>query len=223
MPPVDSSSPSETFPITARTTHKRAAERGSHDRGEVYDILDEANVCHVGFVTDDGPVVIPTIHARLGDSLLIHGSPASRLIRTVGVGIDVCVTVTLVDGLVLARSAFHHSMNYRSVVVFGTAAVIRDDHEKLEALDAFVDHIVPGRRAELRPHTDKEIRATHVLRLGLDEASAKCRTGGPSDDPEDLEADVWAGVVPLRVASGEPVPDGAGVHPRQVPGYVRSI
>lgn len=212
--------PKPTFPITDRTTHKRAPDRGSHDRGDVYDILDEALICHVGFAAENGPVVIPTIHARLGDTLFVHGSPASRLLRTIGTGIDVCVNVTLVDGLVLARSAFHHSMNYRSVVVFGRAAIVDDEQTKLEALDAFVDHIVDGRRAELRPHTAKELRATQVLSVPLQEASAKSRTGGPNDDPADLDDHVWAGVLPLSIAAGEPIPDLLVGPDVEVPGYL---
>lgn len=213
-------SPTAAFPTTDRTTHKRAPDRGSHDRGEIYDILDEALICHVGFVTDDGPVVIPTVHARMGDTLFIHGSPASRLVRTVGTGIEICVNVTLVDGLVLARSAFHHSMNYRSVVVFGRAAIVEDEQQKIEALDAFVDHVIDGRRADLRPHTDKELRATQVLGLPLDEASAKSRTGGPNDDPDDLGAEVWAGVLPLAVTAREPIPDLLVAPTTPVPDYL---
>lgn len=205
-------------PPSARTTVRRLPERGRYDRGTVDAILDEALICHLGLVDPDGrPFVIPTIHARHGEHLYVHGSPASRALRTAAGGVEACVTVTLLDGLVLARSAFHHSMNYRSVVVYGTATKVTDPAEKEEALTAIVEHVLAGRSAGCRPPDDKELRSTLVLRLPLDEASAKVRTGGPKDDDGDLTLPVWAGVVPLRVVAGEPVADDGVTEPW--PGY----
>ena len=198
---------SATTAPTERTRVRRLPERASYDRDLAFAILDEALVCHVGICTDDGPVVIPTTFARMGEHLVIHGSPASRLLRTAGGGTDVCVTVTLVDGLVLARSAFHHSMNYRSVVVFGRAEPIVDLDAKRAALDVLVDHLVPGRGQDARGPTEKELRSTLVLSLPLREVSVKQRTGGPKDDEDDLALDVWAGVVPLTITPGEPHPE----------------
>lgn len=193
------------YPPTERTT-LRLDERGSYDRELVHRVLDEALICHVGFVTERGPVVIPTIHARLGETLHLHGSPATRMQRTLAKGVDVCVTVTIVDGLVLAKSAFHHSMNYRSVVVFGRAAPVTDLDEKARVLDRFTAHVAGDeRQAQLRPHTEKELRGTSVLALPLVEVSAKVRTGGPLDEPEDLDLPVWAGVVPLQLTPGAPI------------------
>ncbi len=173
----------------------------------IYRILDEAFVCHVGFTVDEKPFVIPTGYARVGDNLLIHGSAASRMLRALAWEADVCVTVTLVDGLVLARSAFHHSMNYRSVVIFGKAKVVSGEQEKLEALRAFTEHVVPGRWQDVRPPSKNELKATLVLSLSLSESSAKTRAGAPVDDEADYESDVWAGVIPLRLAAGEPIED----------------
>ena len=181
---------------------RRLAERGRYDRATIEAILDEGFVCHVGYAADAGPVVIPTAYARIGDRLYLHGAPANATLRHASSGVPVCVTVTLVDGLVLARSAFHHSINYRSVVVHGTGTEVTDEEEKRAALAAVVEHIVPGRGADARPPTSSELRATRVVRVPLDEASAKVRTGGPKDDPEDLDLPVWAGQVPL--------PDGPG-------------
>jgi nitroimidazol reductase NimA-like FMN-containing flavoprotein (pyridoxamine 5'-phosphate oxidase superfamily) len=190
-----------------RTTVKRLPKRGAYERDVVYAILDEAPICHVGFVVDGAPVVIPTIHWREGDELYFHGSAASRMLRSLRGGVDACVTVTLLDGLVLARSAFHHSMNYRSVVVFGKAREVSDREEKLRALERLVEHIVPGRSAIVRPPNEGELRQTLVLALPLTEASAKVRTGGPIDDEEDYALPVWAGVVPMRLVKGDPVED----------------
>ena len=194
---------------TERTTLKRLPERGSHERDTIAAILDEALVCHLGVVDPEGrPFVIPTIHARVGDVLYLHGSPANRALRTSrDGGIDVCVTATLVDGLVLARSAFHHSVNYRSVVAYGRATVVDDLDEKAAALHALVEHVLVGRAGGSRPPDQKELRATLVLQLPLDETSAKLRAGGPKDDAEDMDLPVWAGHVPLQVVAGEPVPD----------------
>lgn len=196
-----------SFPKTDRNTLKRLPKRGVYERETVNQILDEAFLCHVGFAVDGQPFVIPTGFGRVGDNLYIHGSQISRMLRTLAGGIDVCVTVTLLDGLVLARSAFHHSMNYRSVVVFGRAALVDDKAAKLAALRAFSEHVIPGRWDEAREPTEQELKATAVLRLPLEEASAKVRTGPPIDDEEDYELPIWAGVLPLSVVAGEPVPD----------------
>ena len=204
--------------VTERTRLKRLPKRGNFERETVYRILDEAFVCHVGFAVDGRPFVIPTSYARIDDRLVIHGSAASRMMREMSRGVDVCVTVTLLDGLVLARSAFHHSVNYRSVVVFGRAALIDDEREKTEALKALTEHIVPGRWSSIRPPTPLELKATTVLSLPLDEASAKIRAGAPVDDEEDYALDVWAGVLPLEISAGAPIADerlkqGVGVPP----------
>ena len=206
-----------TIPMTERTQVKRLAKRGHYDRDTIHAIVDEALICHAGFVVDGAPVVIPTIHWREGDTLYVHGSAASRMLRTMRGGVDACVTITLLDGLVLARSAFHHSMNYRSVVVFGKAREVTGE-EKLRALTALVEHVVRGRSAEVRAPNEMELRQTLVLALPLDEASAKIRTGGPVDDEEDYALPVWAGVLPLRLTPSAPVPD-QGVT-ADVPEYV---
>jgi nitroimidazol reductase NimA-like FMN-containing flavoprotein (pyridoxamine 5'-phosphate oxidase superfamily) len=211
----------EDFRPTERTTVKRLPKRANYERESVNAILDEGFICHVGFIVDSRPVVIPTGYGRLGDKLYLHGSAASRMLRALREGIDVCVTVTLVDGLVLARSAFHHSMNYRSVVIFGKAEVLEDEAGKTRALRAFTDHIMRRRWEESRPPTSQELRATLVLALSLDEASAKIRTGPPIDDDEDYSLPVWAGELPLRLATGEAVPDPqlrAGI---ELPEYIR--
>lgn len=195
----------DTFTPTERTRLGRIPSRGTYDRTQVYGILDEGKVCHVGFSVDGQPFVIPTGYARFVDELFIHGSAASRMVRALGDGIDVCVTVTLIDGLVLSRSAFHHSMNYRSVVILGRARVVADPMEKTMALRCFTNHVVPGRWEEVRPPSDQELKGTTVLALPLREVSAKVRTGGPVEDPEDLARPVWAGVVPLRTVFGDPI------------------
>jgi nitroimidazol reductase NimA-like FMN-containing flavoprotein (pyridoxamine 5'-phosphate oxidase superfamily) len=197
----------ELLQTTARTKLKRFPERGSFESETIYRILDEGFVCHVGFTLDELPFVIPTAYARLGDRLLIHGSAASRMLRALAREANVCVTVTLLDGLVLARSAFHHSMNYRSVVIFGRAKVVTDKQEKLEALRAFTEHVVPGRWIDVRKPGESELKATLVLSLDIDEASAKIREGGPVDDEADYELDIWAGVIPLRLTADAPVGD----------------
>lgn len=211
----------EDFKPTGRTTVKRLPLRGNYERETVNQILDEGFVCHVGFVVGGSPVVIPTGYGRLGDQLYIHGSAASRMLRTLGGGVDVCVTVTLIDGLVLARSAFHHSMNYRSVVIFGRARVVEDEGEKVKALHVFTDHVMPRRWEETRQPTTSELRATLVLSLSLNEASAKIRTGPPVDDEEDYGLSVWAGVLPIRLATGEAVPDPRLRDGIELPQYVR--
>jgi len=209
---------------------QRHPERGAYDRASITAILDEALVGHVGFVHDGRPVVIPTLYARDGDQLYIHGSPASRMVGTLADGADLCLTVTLLDGLVLARSAFHHSANYRSVVVFGRARRVDDADEKLHALEVFTEHVMRGRWADVRPPDARELATTSVLALPLEKASAKVRTGPPADDPRDeprdAQRDIWAGVLPLGLEAGAPEPDvgvpaGSGVPP-YLRGYRRA-
>jgi nitroimidazol reductase NimA-like FMN-containing flavoprotein (pyridoxamine 5'-phosphate oxidase superfamily) len=213
--------------MTERTRVRRLPDRGNYERAEAYAILDEGLVCHVGFVVDGQPYVIPTTYARCGDRLVVHGSPASRMLRGLKGGIPVCITVTLLDGLVLARSAFHHSMNYRSVVVLGQAEPLTELPEKLAALEALVEHIVPGRRAHARGPSPAELKQTLALTVALDEASVKARRGGPIDDDDDLALPVWAGVVPLRMEAGPPLaepdlPTGVVV-PDYAAGYRRGV
>ena len=216
----------KTFTRTERTTLKRLPKRGSYDAAVVYPILDEGFICHVGFVVDGKPCVIPTGYARVDEQLFIHGSQASRMLRELEQGIDVCLTVTIVDGLVLARSAFHHSMNYRSVIVFGQATVVSEREEKLAALFALSEHFIPGRWDEVRGPSEQELKATTVLALPLAEVSAKVRTGPPIDDEEDYELNVWAGVIPLRLEADGPVSDprlpGEISAPRYAREYKRS-
>ncbi len=209
------------FTPTERTQVRRLPKRAVYDRETVDRILDEGLVCHVGFVADGQLVVIPTGYGREGNTLYIHGSAASRMLRNLSKGIEVCVTVTLLDGLVLARSAFHHSMNYRSVVIFGTAAVVEDEATKREALRAFTEHIAPGRWREVRPPTEDELKATTVLAIPLEEVSAKVRTGPPLDDEEDYALPVWAGVLPLKLKPQQPVSDSRSSVAIKVPDYVR--
>jgi nitroimidazol reductase NimA-like FMN-containing flavoprotein (pyridoxamine 5'-phosphate oxidase superfamily) len=180
---------------------KREPQRGVYDRETIDAILDEALVCHLGFAVDGQPYVIPTLHARVGDRLYVHGSAASRMLRHAASDTRICVTVTLLDGLVLARSVFNHSIDYRSVVVLGTPTLVEDAGEKREALRAFTEHVAPGRWDEARQPTDQELKATWILSVPLDEASAKIRTGPPEDEPEDLDLPVWAGVVPIHLAA----------------------
>ena len=197
----------EKFTPTQITTIKRLPKRGNYEQGTVYQILDEGLVCHVGFVVDNQPFVIPTAYGRIENKLYIHGSPASRMLRNLQKGIQVCITVTLIDGLVLARSAFHHSMNYRSVVVFGTAEVVLDPEEKLQALYAFTEQIIPERWQEVRQPNHNELSGTLVLALPIVEASAKIRSGAPVDDEADYSFPVWAGEIPLRVVADPPIND----------------
>ncbi|MFN2578621.1 MAG: pyridoxamine 5'-phosphate oxidase family protein [Pyrinomonadaceae bacterium] len=208
------------FPETERTTLKRLPTRGNHDREVINQILDEGFICHVGFAIDEQPFVIPTGYARAGDKLFIHGSQASRMLRALKEGIDACVTVTIIDGLVLARSAFHHSMNYRSVVIFGRAELLADREEKLAALYALSEHMIPGRWANVRKPNEAELQQTTVLALPLDEASAKIRSGPPLDDEEDYAMTVWAGVLPLRLMTEDPVADPRLPPTLEAPDYV---
>jgi uncharacterized protein len=210
-----------TFTPTERTQVKRLPKRGAYDRETVFKILDEAFVCHVGFVVDGQPFVIPTNFGRSGETLYLHGSAASRMLRTLSQGIPVCVTVTLTDGLVLARSAFHHSVNYRSVVVLGTARLVEDPGEKMEALRLFTEHIMKGRWDDIRWPTEQEMKGTTVLALPLEEVSAKMRTGGPVDDEEDYALPVWAGVLPLPVVAAEPIADARLKAGTEVPAYMK--
>ena len=200
---------------------RRLPKRAAYDRATIHAILDEALVCHLGFVHDQQPFVIPTLHARVDERLYVHGSSASRMLGKLAEGVAACVTVTLIDGLVLARSAFHHSVNYRSVVLLGTARAVTEPDEKLAALRAFTEQVVPGRWADVRPPTPQELKATSVLCLPLEEASAKLRSGQPVDDEEDYAMDVWAGVLPLELRALAPEADprlAAGI---ALPAYVR--
>lgn len=196
----------ETYSPTERTQVRRLPRRGVYDKAQVHAILDAGFICHIGFTVDGQTYVIPTGYGREGDRVFIHGSPASRALRSHD-GIDLCFTVTLVDGFVLARSAFHHSMNYRSVIALGHAKFVSDLQEKAEALRVITNHIVPGRWEETRATTEKELKSTSVLALELEEVSAKVRTGGPIDDEEDYALPIWAGVVPLRSVPSAPIPD----------------
>ena len=206
---------------TGRTRIHRLPQRGNYDRETIHAILDEALICHLGFVSGGRPVVIPTIHTRVGEHLYFHGSPAAGLLRTLTAGGEACVTVTLLDGLVLARSAFHHSMNYRSVVVFGKAEEVTERDEKLRVLAALVEHVCRGRSADARGPTEKELKQTIVLRLPIAEASAKIRTGPPADDGEDYALPIWAGVLPLTLQPLTPMADNTLPVPDYVARYRR--
>ncbi|MET8182426.1 pyridoxamine 5'-phosphate oxidase family protein [Streptomyces sp. NPDC005336] len=225
--PHDTTTAPDAYAPTDRTVPTRARERASYDREVVHAILDEGYVCHLGFIRDGAPVVLPTLYGRVGERLYVHGSTGARPLRMAGreeadeaPGLPVCLTVTHVDGLILARSAFHHSLNYRSVVVHGIARPVTDPAERAAALDALVDHVVPGRAADSRPADAKELAATAVLRLDLDEVSAKIRTGGPNDDPEDLALPHWSGVLPVARTYGAPVPADDLAPGTPVPGYL---
>lgn len=207
---------------TPRTRVVREPQRAVYDRDVLNRILDEGFLCHVGFVVDGQPFVIPTSYGRHEDALYIHGSAASRMLRNVSGGIPVCVTVTLLDGLVLARSIFNHSMNYRSVVVLGTGTAIEDREEKLTALRLLSEHIVPGRWGEARQPNEKELKATTIIRVPIREFSAKVREGPVIDDEEDYSFPVWAGVLPLNVVAGDPIRDSRVLEGINVPDYVKS-
>ena len=207
---------------TARTRVVREPQRAVYDRATAYQILDEGFLCHVGFVVDGQPFVIPTSYGRKDASLYIHGSAASRMLRQMKNGIAVCITVTLLDGLVLARSVFNHSMNYRSVVILGKAALVDDPKEKLAALRILSEHILPGRWDDARQPNERELKATSVLRVSFEEFSAKIRTGPPKDDEEDYAFPTWAGVVPLEIKAGEPINDPKLDPLREVPRYAKN-
>ncbi len=210
------------FTPTERTQVKRLPKRGKYDHETVYSILDSGFVCHVGFNADGQPYVIPTNYGRSGDTLYLHGSAASRMLRTLSGGIPVCVTVTHVDGLVLARSAFHHSVNYRSVVILGTARLVEDPAEKMEALRIFTEHVMKGRWDDVRVPNEQELKATTVLALPLEEVSAKVRTGGPIDDEADYALPVWAGVLPLETLAKAPLPDARLKSDTPLPAYLKN-
>jgi hypothetical protein len=207
-----------------RSKVRRTADRARYDRASIYSILDEGFVCHLGYVAADGhPVVVPTVYGRSGDVLYLHGAPANHALRTAAGG-RVCVTVSLVDALVLARSAFHHSVNYRSVMAFGTASNVGDIEEKRRALATIVDHVLAGRSHEARPPSDRELYATRVVRFDIAEASAKIRAGGPKEEPDDLPSEsIWAGQVPVELAWGAPVPDDQAPVRAPVPPSVASL
>jgi len=212
------------LPLTDATRLRRKPERGDRRRDTIHAVIDEALVAHVGFVVDDQPFVIPMTYGRDGDVLYLHGSVANRTLRALDTSPRVCATFTLLDGLVLARSHFHHSMNYRSVVLLGTARRVRDAARCRRALGCIVDHVVPGRTSEARPPSDAELRQTAVVELPIEEASAKVRTGGPVEEPADLELDVWGGVIPVQAVFGRPEADGQGLDaatPPSVSGYSR--
>jgi nitroimidazol reductase NimA-like FMN-containing flavoprotein (pyridoxamine 5'-phosphate oxidase superfamily) len=218
--------PSAAYTPTDRTVPTRSKERAAYDHEVVHAILDEGYVCHLGFVRDGAPVVLPTLYARVGSRLYVHGSTGSRPLRMTGQadpGLAVCLTVTHVDGLVLARSAFHHSINYRSVVVHGTAHQVTDPEERRLALDALVDQAVPGRSGDSRPANAKELAATAVISLDLEEVSAKIRGGGPNDEPEDLSLPHWTGVLPLAKGYGAPIPADDLAPDIEVPGYLTAL
>jgi len=211
----------ETHIPTPRTRVIRESERGVYDRETAYKILDEGFLCHVGFTVDGQPFVIPTSYGRKGDSLYIHGSAASRMLRQMKEGVPVCVTVTLLDGLVLARSIFNHSMNYRSVVVLGKATLVDDPEEKLAALIVLSEHIIPGRWADSRQPNERELKATSVLRLPIEEFSAKVRQGPAIDDEPDYAFPTWAGVVPLEMVAGKPIDDARLMEGQNIPAYAQ--
>ncbi|MBO8188549.1 pyridoxamine 5'-phosphate oxidase family protein [Streptomyces spirodelae] len=220
---TDSPSGADTYPRTPRTTGSRARDRMSYDRASVHAVLDDGYLCHLAFVRDGAPVVLPTLYARVGDRLYVHGSTGSRPLREAGRedgGMPVCVTVTHLDGLVLAKSAFHHSVNYRSVVVHGLAHQVTDHQERLMALDAIVDNAIPGRAADSRRADPKELAATAVVRVGLEEVSVKSRAGGPNDEPEDLGLPYWSGVLPVSPVYGTPIPADDLAPGTPVPGYL---
>lgn len=225
MPPASADAPSTQAP-SDRVRLRRKRDRADYDRATIDAILDEALIAHLGIADEHGqPFVIPTLHARRGDVVYVHGSTASRTLRALRGGAPACLTVSLIDGLVLARASMHHSANYRSAMILGTPRPVEDEQEKLAALEAIVEHIVPGRWSEARPPSENEMKATAVLALSIEEASAKVRTGPPADDEEDYALPVWAGVIPLAERAGEPIPDprlGADIPlPDSIAGYAR--
>lgn len=213
----------EILQPTERTRLRRKPTRGVFDRETVNAILDEAHICHVGYVVDGQPLVVPTLHWRVGDVLFLHGSSASRTLRMLAGGAEACVNVAIIDGYVLARSAVHHSVNYRSVTIFGRATLVENQDEKAAALRQLVDKVSPGRWDELRPMTGQDMAGTAVVRPPIAEASAKVRTGGPVDDQEDMDWPVWAGVLPLRLVSGAPIPDEQMKAAVPLPAYLERV
>jgi uncharacterized protein len=213
----------DSLPASERTRLVREAHRAVYDREVIYKILDEALVCHIGFAVEGQPFVIPTMFARVGDALYIHGSAASRMLRTLTAGTPACVTVTLLDGLVLARSIFNHSMNYRSVVALGHATLIDDPAEKLRALQAFAEKLISGRWNDVRQPNEKELKATHILKLPLTEVSAKVRTGGVEDNAEDYHLPVWAGIIPLHLVADPPLRDDRCDVTLPIPAYASNF
>ena len=210
----------QPFPKTPRNQLRRHPERGRYDPAEIYPIVDAALVCHVGFVLNEQPYVIPTLHTRQGDTILLHGAKASRLLRHIEAGGAVCITVTLVDGIVLARSVFHHSINYRSAVLFGRGVPIAGDEARLQALEAFTERLLPGRWQDARPPSAVELKQTGIVAVAIESASAKVRSGPPRDDEDDLDLPVWAGVLPLRQVAGTPIADPGLADGIALPGYI---
>jgi len=214
--------PTGTVNPTDRTTLRRKKERGTYDKAVLDAVLDEGLLCHVGFSVDGSSFVMPMAYARIGEMLYLHGATGNRMVRVLADGAEVCVTVTLLDALVLARSAFHHSMNYRCVMLFGVATRVDDDDEKYRASIALLDHIAPGRSADARPPSPEELRAVLMVRLPITEWSAKVRTGGPIDEPEDMGKPIWAGQIPVSIVTGAAVPDGPPLPGPDEPSYVRA-
>lgn len=208
------------FPQTAQNRVRRMPTRGAYDTATIYPIVDEALICHVGLIEAEQPVVIPTLHARDGDQILLHGATTSRLLRYAATGAPLCITVTHVDGLVLARSIFHHSINYRSAVLFGRGVLVEGEAAKLTALARFTEKLIPGRWDDARVPNAVELKATAVVAVTIESASAKIRTGPPKDDEEDYALPVWAGVLPLHQSVGEPLPDPAAHTEIRVPDYI---
>ena len=212
---------SATFDKTTLNRVRRMPERGHYDADTIYPIIDAALICHLGFVEDGRPFVIPTMHARMGDALVLHGAKASRLLKHAAAGNDLCVTITILDGLVMARSVFHHAMNYRSAVLFGKGELIDDPADRMHAFEVLTEHIMPGRWADARLPNDQELSATTLVRMPINIASAKVRTGPPVDDDDDYVLDIWAGVVPIRQQMSTPLADPKRTHDVAVPGYVQ--
>lgn len=210
------------MPPTQRSSVRRLPERGHYDHESLYAVLDEGLICHLGFVVDGQPFVIPTGYGRDGEKLYIHGSAASRMLRHLANGHPMSVCVTLLDGMVLARSGFHHSMNYRSAIVYGTGTLVQDPEEKMRALLVISEHLIPGRWAEVRGPSEQEMKATSVIRLQIEDFSVKVRSGPPKDEPEDYALPVWAGVLPLTMTAGEPEADPQMEHAAEVPEYVKT-
>ena len=222
-----SMSDTKDLQVTQRSKLRRLPKRGSQERELIYSILDEALVAHVGFISNNQPFVIPMAYGRKGDRLYLHGSSISRLLKTLAKGVDVCLTVTLLDGLVIARSLFHHSMNYRSVVLFGKATLVESKAEKMSALQALTEQMIPGRWEEARIPNTQELKATTVLALAIEEGSAKVRTGAPSDDAKDYALPIWAGELPLKITAGIPIVDSKlknGIEiPKNIANYQRGV